>query len=119
MYAYKDTPHATALRKMTSEASASQHDPIWKIAPFVDQPGQYGPKSYFYEWEREWRHIGTLDFKETDAAFLIIPEDLHSHARGFFNNAEAENTGPNYRCVFIDPYWDAGKVKAAFHDAKA
>ncbi|MBY3342872.1 abortive infection system antitoxin AbiGi family protein [Rhizobium laguerreae] len=114
MYAYKDTPRANALRTMASKAKADQDDSIWKIAPFVDQPGQYGPKSYFYEWEREWRHVGNLDFKETDAAFLIIPENLHSQARGFFNDAEAENLGPNYRCAFIDPYWNAAKVKAAF-----
>ncbi len=79
---------------MTLKAKNDKDDPVWLIAPFVDQPGQYGPKSYFYEWEREWRHVGKFDFKEADAAFLIIPEDLHSAARGFFDEAEYENTGP-------------------------
>ncbi len=119
MYAHKDTARAKALRKMASKAKNDKDDPIWLIAPFVDQPGQYGPKSYFYEWEREWRHVGNLDFKETDAAFLIIPENLHSQARFFFDEAEREHLGPNYKCPFIDPYWDAEKVKAAFNDAQA
>jgi len=117
MYAQKDTSRAKSLRDMTAKAKNDKGDPIWLIAPFVDQPGQYGPKSYFYEWEREWRHVGKFDFKETDAAFLIIPEDLHSAARGFFNDAESENLGPNYKCPFVDPYWDAAKVKAALKEA--
>ncbi len=118
MYAYKDTLHAMAMRKLVLKAKDSPKDPIWKVAPFVDQPGEYGPKNYFYEWEREWRHIGNLDFHQTDAAFLIIPEDSHSAARGFFHDAEAENLGPNYRCPFIDPYWSVEQVKAAFDEAQ-
>lgn len=114
MYAYKDTAQAKALRGLVAKAKKQPDDPIWKIAPFVDQPGKYGFTEYFYEWEREWRHVGNFAFNEKDAAFLIIPEDLHSAARGFFNAAEADNIGPNYKCPFIDPYWDLEKVKAAF-----
>jgi hypothetical protein len=119
MYAYKDTLQAMAMRKLVSKAKDNPKDPIWKVAPFVDQPGEYGTKSYFYEWEREWRHVGNLDFHQNEAAFLIIPEGSHSAARGFFNEAERENIGPNYKCPFIDPYWDAAKVKAAFNEAQS
>ncbi|MDW9414226.1 hypothetical protein GOB15_07095 [Sinorhizobium meliloti] len=119
MYAYKDTPHAKALRGLVSQARHNEDEPIWKIAPFVDQPGQYGPTKYFYEWEREWRHVGNLDFNKKDAAFLIIPEELHSQARFFFNEAERENLGPNYKCPFIDPYWNVQQIKAAFNEAQS
>ncbi|MBY5819894.1 hypothetical protein HFN60_30345 [Rhizobium leguminosarum] len=118
MYAYKDTSHAKVLSKLVSKAKGDPDDPIWKIAPFVDQPGEYGPKKYFYEWEREWRHVGSFGFQETDAAFLIMPEDSHSSARGFFEEAERDNLGPNYKCPFIDPYWNAEQVKAAFNEAQ-
>lgn len=119
MYAYKDTSHAKALSDLVSMAKSDPNDPIWKIAPFVDQPGEYGPKQYFYEWEREWRHVGNFSFDENDAAFLIIPEDSHSIARDFFEQAERDQLGPNYTCPFIDPYWSAEKVKAAFNEAQS
>ncbi|TKT81019.1 hypothetical protein [Aquamicrobium sp. LC103] len=111
LYAYQDTPHAKSMRMLIEGAVGKPDDPIWKIAPFVDQPGQYGSASYFFEWEREWRHSGNLAFKEEDPAFLIIPEDLHQAARDFFDNAEQEQLGRNYKCPFIDPYWGLEKIK--------
>ena len=112
LYAYQDTPHALALRSLIDGAVGKPDDPIWRVAPFVDQPGQYGSSSYFFEWEREWRHTGDLHFKETDSAFLIIPEDLHEAARDFFDDAEREQLGPNYKCPFIDPYWSLDKIES-------
>lgn len=119
LYAYKDTPHAKAVRHLVDKAAHEPHDPIWKVAPFVDQPGEYGNTKYFFEWEREWRHVGNLAFNEKDAAFLIIPEEDHTAARDFFDLAEEENSGPNYKCPFIDPFWSQEQVKDAFNDAKA
>ena len=52
MYAYQDTMHATALRDILDAAVGKPSDPIWQIAPFVDNPGTYGKSSYFFEWER-------------------------------------------------------------------
>ncbi|UVK50394.1 hypothetical protein DBIPINDM_003532 [Mesorhizobium sp. AR02] len=112
MYAYQGTTHATVLRNLADGAAGKPDDPIWQIAPFVDQPGVYGKSSYFFEWEREWRHVGDLDFKAADPAFLIIPENLHGAARSFFDDAERENLGPNYKCPFIDPYWGLDKIKS-------
>lgn len=112
LYAYQDTPHAIAMRTLIKGAVGKPSDQIWRVAPFVDQPGQYGSSSYFFEWEREWRHPGNLQFDEADPAFLIIPEDLHEAARHFFDNAEREHLGPNYKCPFIDPYWGLEKIKS-------
>ncbi|KQQ61163.1 hypothetical protein ASF69_01695 [Rhizobium sp. Leaf311] len=118
MYAYKDTAHASTMTHLVLKAKTNPSDPIWDVAPFVDQPGKYGSVEYFYEWEREWRHVGHFDFKETDAAFLIIPEDDHSVAREYFAEAEYDNRGPNYRCPYIDPYWTDEQVKAAFNETQ-
>jgi Putative abortive phage resistance protein AbiGi, antitoxin len=112
MYAYQDTTHATVLRSLVENAIGKPNDLIWKVAPFVDAPGAYGKSSYFFEWEREWRHIGDLHFQPADPAFLIIPEESHEAARHFFDDAERENLGPNYKCPFIDPYWSLQKVKS-------
>ena len=112
LYAYQDTPHALALLALIDGAVGKPDDPIWRVAPFVDQPGQYGSSSYFFEWEREWRHPGDLHFDEADPAILIIPEDLHEAARDFFDNAEREQLGPNYKCPFVDPYWGLEKIKS-------
>jgi hypothetical protein len=69
--------------------------------------------TYFFEWEREWRKIGNFKFAVDDVACLIIPEELHSAAVGFFQTAKAENTGSAYECPFIDPYWSRKKVEKA------
>lgn len=111
MYAYNRSPQAEALLSLIRTAVGKPNDPIWRVAPFVDLPGYHGGSPYFFEWEREWRHVGSLDFKETDPAFLIIPEELHEAARHFFDEAEREDMGPNYRCPFVDPYWGLDKIK--------
>lgn len=112
LYAYQDTPHAIAMRTLIKGAVGKPSDLIWRVAPFVDQPGQYGSSSYFFEWEREWRRPGNFQFDEADPAFMIIPEDLHEAARHFFDDAEREHLGPNYKCPFIDPYWGLEKIKS-------
>ena len=113
LYAYKDTPQAHAINAMVNTAAHNVNAPVWDIAPFVDLPGTYGNSKYLYEWEREWRHVGDLKFLESDPAFLIIPEDLHEAARGFFQSAKVENVGPSYECPFIDPYWGEDQIVAA------
>lgn len=45
LYAYQDTPHAMAMRTLIEGAVGKPSDPIWSVAPFVDQPGQYGRSS--------------------------------------------------------------------------
>jgi Putative abortive phage resistance protein AbiGi, antitoxin len=110
LYAYKDSDHAMAINSMVHSAKDEPDHPIWKVAPFVDLPGVYGKSQYLYEWEREWRSLGNFPFTVDDPAFLIIPEHLHSPARTFFDDAEAEHLGPNYKCKFIDPFWGEEKV---------
>jgi hypothetical protein len=111
MYAYKDHDMTAALKQIAKSAKKDADHPIWRITPFVDAPGKYGNKTYFFEWEREWRKTGHFKFSEDDVAFLIIPEKLHKAARGFFDNAKVENLGPSYECPFIDPFWNRKKIK--------
>lgn len=113
-YAYKDTSHAVAVRQMVEAGKNDPENPIWKIAPFIDLPGKYPTATYLFEWEREWRLPGPLTFDTDDVEFLIVPEELHSNARTFFADAQAENTGPSYFCPIIDARWNLKQVEAAF-----
>lgn len=115
LYAYKDTPQAMAIMSMVNAVANDPNSPIWRVAPFVDLPGIYGNSTYLYEWEREWRHVGDLDFLVTEPAFLIIPEHLHNAAQEFFHSAKIDNVGPSYDCPFIDPYWGEDKIAAALN----
>lgn len=112
-YAYQNTRHAEAWKAMVSDAIDNPSAPVWDAAPFVDVPGTYGNSNYFWEFEREWRHVGNLQFVESDPAFLIIPEDDHKYARDYFEAAKIDQSGPSYECPFIDPYWDEDRIEAA------
>jgi len=112
-YAWKDTPHWHALQEMMAAAAGDSDAPVWKVTPMIDAPGTYGGHDYLFDWEREWRHIGSMSFETEDVAFLLIPEDLHSAARGFFEDAYHENIGPAYFCPYVDPSWDRDRILAA------
>ncbi len=112
-YAWKESPHWSALRQMMVEGSNNPEAPIWKIAPFVDAPGQYGQRVYRFDWEREWRHIGQYNFEPEEVAFLMLPEEHHYAARQFFHNAVESNLGPGYDCPYVDPSWDRERILEA------
>lgn len=116
LYAYKDTEHAKAIDTMVSGAIHDPSNPVWKLAPFIDLPGIYNSSKYFFEWEREWRVVEDFSFEPSDVAFLIIPEDLHDVARNFFDGAERDNIGPNYKCKFVDPYWEDDQIQNVLKD---
>jgi hypothetical protein len=44
---------------------------LWKLSPFIDclMPGRYE-----FDWEREWRVPGGVEFTFADVAFVITPE---------------------------------------------
>lgn len=111
LYAYKDTPHWEAVRELIDRAGDDKDDPVWKLTPFVEAPGEYGTKPYFFEWEREWRHVGPFPFRTSDVAFLIIPEHHHDDAKNFFHMVGLEGLGPSYDCPYIDAHWDLDAIR--------
>ena len=113
-YVEKDSPQHAAIETMKGRALTTDSDPIWMLTPFIDVPGVYPTGTYRFEWEREWRCLGDFPFTETDVAFLLIPEDLHDGARGFFQDAREQQLGPSFDCPFIDSSWDEVKIKKAF-----
>ena len=86
---------------------------IWEATPFIDGMGHFSSGPYRFEWEREWRVIGSLAFRPSDVALLLMPESQHDYARTFFADAQIENIGPNYTCPMIDPTWPREQIRAA------
>lgn len=109
-YAWKDTPHWQTLQDMMSSAAGDAAAPIWRLTAMIDAPGKYGPREYAFDWEREWRHLGPMKFTPEDVAFLLIPENLHTAARSFFEDAYNDNLGPAYFCPYVDPSWSKDKI---------
>jgi hypothetical protein len=115
-YLEVDSPIADAFRDVKRQrmrGGIDPDDPIWRLTPFVDMPGDYGTAVYRFEWEREWRVAGDLRFAPENVAFLFIPEDLHPAARSFFADAERNHSGPAYYCPFLDPTWGDEEIQEA------
>jgi Putative abortive phage resistance protein AbiGi, antitoxin len=113
-YLEKDTPVANAfvdLRRKSRAGGLDPDDPIWRLTPFVDMPGEYNGSPYRFEWERQWRVAGDFRFSTDDVAFLLIPDDLHVAARDFFVQVERDNSGPAYFCPFLDPTWGEDEIE--------
>lgn len=105
------------LKQAKLSGAIDATDPLWRLTPFVDFPGDYGTKRYEFQWEREWRVPGGLAFTPEDVAFLFIPEELHGPARVFFDDHRRHNTGPSYDCPLIDPAWSVEQIQMAFTPA--
>jgi hypothetical protein len=88
------------------------NDPIWRLTPLIDVPGAY-KSQYYFEWEREWRHVGDFSFDTGDVAFLVMPETFHKAARHFFAEAYTANIGPAYFCPFLDITWPRERILCA------
>lgn len=115
-YIEKDTKQHKSIEEVINTALSSkapESNPIWNLTPFIDIPGDYSAGVYRFEWEREWRCVGNLQFHEIDLAFLIIPEEFHEAARDFFRDARDENIGPFYGCPYIDSSWSLEKITEA------
>lgn len=109
------TPAATLLNTFAETTATAQRfdDPFWTIASLIDIPGEYGAKTYRFEWEREWRIRGGLAFSPNDVAFLLVPEAHHAAAKRFFEEHGRAGTGPYYPGPFLDPAWNADRMRKA------
>jgi hypothetical protein len=112
---------ATIIRDVIPQRVAGGVDPddrLWKLTPFIDNPGVYKGRSYRFEWEREWRVIGDMPFDIGDVAFLFLPEDEHDTARKFFADVQIEHRGPAYFCPYIDPRWSMDRIQDALRNSR-
>jgi hypothetical protein len=114
-YLDKSGAVSPAFKDLVVEAEYPTVDPsapLWRLTPFVDYPDPEKP--FQFEWEREWRVPGGLDFRPDDVAFLFIPEEQHAAARQFFSDQLVNPTGPAYLCPYVDPRWkDMERIQQA------
>jgi hypothetical protein len=106
-YLDKDRYAASAFNQVLKskiEGGINKNDPFWTLTLFVDFPGHYEDVSYRFEWEREWRHAGDLEFDPPDVSFLFVPEIHHSQIRSEL---------PDYLCPLIDPTWSMERIQDA------
>lgn len=110
-YLDQGAPSRAALGHIVSQAMTGHVDPddhIWTITPFVDHTAP----NYHFEWEREWRAPGGLDFTPEEVAFLFVPEFQHPQAATFLQGG-GNGAGPAYTCPILDPLWDDDTIQTA------
>jgi hypothetical protein len=94
-----------AFQELFSQRLRKWDDPFWALTPFVDFPGEYGDTSYRFEWEREWRVPGSVEFAPENVAFLFGPEAAHHEM--------LEQMGAHYSGPCIDPLWPDDRIQEA------
>lgn len=59
------------LRRLQTAKDFS--DPLWDLTPFIDlvRPGRYE-----WDWEREWRVLGDVNFTLADVSFVVTPQGV-------------------------------------------
>jgi hypothetical protein len=115
-YLDKDGVQAQIIQREIRDRAADgvdPLDPLWRLTPFIDNPGNYPSGAYKFEWEREWRVVGDVRFDPGNVAFLFLPEDDHARARQFFVDVRVGHAGPDYLCPYIDPRWEIAQIQDA------
>lgn len=104
---------ATTVRQLVADRIGDWGSPLWKFTPFIDQPFDAPTGGYRFEWEREWRVPGGMDFDLGEVAFLFAPEDQHTYLEQYITKYLSRNQavlGP----ALVDPRWDEASLQRAF-----
>jgi len=100
-------------RLMALVESRDWDDDLWSLTPFIDQPYDAPTGGYRFEWEREWRVPGGLQFDLDEVAFVFVPEEEHGFLRDYITqylDRDQVALGPG----LVDPLWDADSLQRAF-----
>lgn len=100
-----------ALDELRHEAVAAvagfETHPASKILPFIEAMGTWPGGRKEFSWEREWRHLGNFEFRWSDVALVLCPEDEIDAFEGL---------GP-YNAV--DPSWSLERMIATIVEKRA
>jgi hypothetical protein len=79
---WRDWPVKDALNELVRSADGQfGESPISRLAPFIEGMGSWpngngGRRVREFSWEREWRHVGSLDLEQWwSKALWLCPED--------------------------------------------
>ena len=91
---------------------------IAQIAPFVETMGyvRSAPHKEFW-WEREWRHLGDVDFSFSGVALGLCPEDRIVWFEAFVQALSGGVPGEQIR--FVDPRWGLEQIVGTLAGARA
>lgn len=65
---------------------------ILKLTPFIEQMGNpVGTRKEFW-WEREWRHVGDIDFDVSDIVVVFASEEEHAGLQDFLRDDQNYET---------------------------
>lgn len=104
--------HINALVEQAFQNGSGDNEDLEAIFPFIEQMGsgnKTGGGGYRKEfwWEREWRHVGDLNFFSRKTIGLC-PEDEIPELQKFVK----ENEICDHRTKFIDPRWGLEEIIA-------
>ena len=110
-YLEKESEVADALFSMVKKQHfprVDENDPLLRLTPFID----YLNERRSFEWEREWRVVGELDFQPSDVRFLFLPDGEHIDARNYLDSEYEELSGPDLsHAPMIDLRWSDEKIQ--------
>lgn len=90
------------------------HDPILRLAPFIEQMGPAGPTKKEFWWEREWRHVGDFPFTFMRIVTVLAPHDEHEGLVSELATATGhDDDWVHSRLRFVDPTWGLERMIAA------
>jgi hypothetical protein len=100
---------ATPTDATDPHPAALEMAPILELTPFIDQMGNPSGTRKEFWWEREWRHVGHLQFTVTDLVVVFAPEHEHALLR------DALTGHPGYAATmprFADAQWGLERMIA-------
>ena len=81
--------------------------------PFIDRV----LPSYQYDWDKEWRVPGGLDFTDDAVSFILLPEEEHDAFHTFQSRGHNEGNSPLFKSPLIDHRWAKERVRDTLLDA--
>jgi hypothetical protein len=114
----RDWKIADSLNKPRDEAIATGdflHQPAARLFPFVEPMGVWPDRTREFWWEREWRHVGTLNFRQSGASFLCPEEEIEDFVprRTRPNGTPEPHANWNRRKrEFVDSKWGLERIIA-------
>lgn len=89
-------PHKAVQAMMRAASKCSDwSNPVWELTPFIDLRD---PAKYAFDWEREWRVVGGLNFQLEDVALVIGLDEIRPILE------ENIKIGAPFYSVFEDTY---------------
>ena len=90
---------ANALDRLREDAAAYARaggeffeHPAADVLPFFEGMGTWPARQKEFWWEREWRKVGSFEFRPEEVALIIAPEDTHKALRRHFSRPVVDVT---------------------------